>query len=102
MESALVVGEADVVLGLEQRCSLEKDKAWSKQFLLVDIAVLIPCYNEESAIEAVVAGFRGALPLSRIFVYDNNSRDRTAALGRAAGAIVRHERLQGKGHVVAH
>jgi len=67
----------------------------------VDIAVLIPCYNEESAIAAVVAGFRDALPRSRIYVYDNNSRDNTAAIGRAAGAIVRHERLQGKGHVVA-
>jgi glycosyltransferase involved in cell wall biosynthesis len=67
----------------------------------VEIAVLIPCYNEERAIEAVVVGFRGALPQARIYVYDNNSRDRTTALGEAAGAIVRHERLQGKGHVVA-
>lgn len=65
------------------------------------IAVLIPCYNEERAIEAVVAGFCRALPQAQVYVYDNNSRDRTAALGEAAGAIVRHERLQGKGHVVA-
>jgi hypothetical protein len=66
-----------------------------------DIAVLVPCYNEECAIGAVVAGFRAALPHARIYVYDNNSRDNTAAAGRAAGAIVRHERRQGKGHVVA-
>jgi glycosyltransferase involved in cell wall biosynthesis len=65
------------------------------------IAVLIPCYNEEHAIEAVVTGFREALPQAQIYVYDNNSRDLTAAVGRAAGAIVRHEQLQGKGHVVA-
>ena len=67
----------------------------------VDIAVLIPCYNEELAIGAVVSGFRAALPNARIYVYDNNSRDRTTAVGRAAGAIVRHEGQQGKGHVVA-
>jgi glycosyltransferase involved in cell wall biosynthesis len=67
----------------------------------VDIAVLVPCYNEESAIAAVVAGFRAALPHARVYVYDNNSRDNTAEIARAAGAIVRHERLQGKGHVVA-
>jgi glycosyltransferase involved in cell wall biosynthesis len=67
----------------------------------VDIAVLVPCYNEESAIASVVAGFHAALPHAHIYVYDNNSRDNTAAVGRAAGAIVRHERLQGKGHVVA-
>ena len=67
----------------------------------LEIAVLIPCYNEEHSIGTVVAGFRAALPRARIYVYDNNSRDGTAAIGRVAGAIVRHERLQGKGHVVA-
>src|ERR1700682_4727547 len=67
----------------------------------VEIAVLIPCYNEEHAIGAVVAGFRQAVPQSRIYLYDNNSQERTVAIGRAAGAIVRHERLQGKGNVVA-
>src|SRR6185312_5121621 len=65
-----------------------------------DIAILIPCYNEEAAIGGVVAGFRAALPGARIYVYDNNSRDRTAAIGREAGAIVCRERLQGKGNVV--
>src|SRR5437867_7309786 len=67
----------------------------------VEIAVLVPCYNEGRTIGAVVSGFRATLPTARIYVYDNNSRDDTAAVGRAAGAIVRHERLQGKGYVVA-
>jgi glycosyltransferase involved in cell wall biosynthesis len=67
----------------------------------IEIAVLIPCYNEEHAIAAVVRGFRTALPRARIYLYDNNSQDRTVAFGRAAGAIIRHEGLQGKGNVVA-
>jgi glycosyltransferase involved in cell wall biosynthesis len=64
------------------------------------IAVLVPCYNEEAAVATVVADFRKALPAAEIYVYDNNSRDRTAAVARDAGAIVRSERRQGKGHVV--
>jgi glycosyltransferase involved in cell wall biosynthesis len=64
------------------------------------IAVLIPCYNEEAAIAQTVAGLRAALPDAAIYVYDNNSRDRTAELAAAAGAIVRRERVQGKGAVV--
>ena len=64
------------------------------------VAVLIPCHNEEAAIGKVVADFRAALPKAEIFVYDNNSTDRTAAMARAAGAEVGTERLQGKGHVV--
>ncbi len=63
-------------------------------------AVLIPCYNEEHSIEQVVADFRAALPEAAIYVYDNNSRDRTAELARAAGAVVRTEPQQGKGNVV--
>jgi glycosyltransferase involved in cell wall biosynthesis len=65
-----------------------------------NIAVLIPCYNEEAAIPKVVADFRRALPGATIYVYDNNSRDRTAEAARAAGAIIRIETLQGKGNVV--
>lgn len=65
-----------------------------------DIAVILPCYNEEAAIGATIAGFRQALPDARIYVFDNNSRDRTVEVARAAGAIVRTERMQGKGHVV--
>jgi glycosyltransferase involved in cell wall biosynthesis len=64
------------------------------------IAVLLPCYNEEAAIGATVEGFRQALPDAAIYVYDNNSRDRTCEFAVAAGAIVRTERQQGKGHVV--
>ncbi len=64
------------------------------------IAVLVPCYNEEVAIPRVVADFRAALPEAVVYVYDNNSSDRTAAVARAAGAEVRLETLQGKGHVI--
>jgi glycosyltransferase involved in cell wall biosynthesis len=64
------------------------------------IAVLVPCFNEEAAVATVVADFRGALPSAQIYVYDNNSKDRTAAVAREAGAEVRTERRQGKGHVV--
>ncbi len=64
------------------------------------IAVLLPCYNDASAIAQTIAGFRAALPNAAIYVYDNNSSDDTVAVARAAGAIVRHERLQGKGAVV--
>ena len=62
--------------------------------------MLLPCYNEEAAIAQTVAGFRAALPQAAIYVYDNNSRDRTVEVARAAGAIVRTERIQGKGAVV--
>jgi glycosyltransferase involved in cell wall biosynthesis len=64
------------------------------------IAVLLPCYNEEAAIAATVAGFKAALPDATVYVYDNNSRDRTKEAAAAAGAVVRSERQQGKGHVV--
>lgn len=64
------------------------------------IAVLIPCYNEEVAIPRVVADFRAALPDAVIYVYDNNSRDRTREVAAAAGAVVRGEPLQGKGNVI--
>lgn len=64
------------------------------------VAVLLPCYNEEAAIAGMVEAFRSALPHASIYVYDNNSSDRTAEVARAAGAIVRHEPFQGKGNVV--
>jgi glycosyltransferase involved in cell wall biosynthesis len=64
------------------------------------IAVLIPCYDEEHAIAQVVRDFRSALPSAVIYVYDNNSQDRTRALAAGAGAIVRTESRQGKGFVV--
>jgi glycosyltransferase involved in cell wall biosynthesis len=62
--------------------------------------VLIPCFNEETAVATVVADFRAALPQAAIYVYDNNSTDRTVEVARAAGALVRRETHQGKGHVV--
>ena len=64
------------------------------------IAVLVPCYNEEAAIGKVVADFRAALPEAGIYVYDNNSTDRTVEAAAKAGAIVRREQHQGKGRVV--
>ena len=64
------------------------------------IAVILPCYNEEAAIAETVAGYRAALPGATVYAYDNNSKDRTFELARAAGAVVRTERQQGKGHVV--
>jgi glycosyltransferase involved in cell wall biosynthesis len=64
------------------------------------MAVVLPCYNEEAAIGEVVRNFRAALPQAEIYVYDNNSRDRTVECARDAGAIVRRETRQGKGHVV--
>ncbi|MGE5771752.1 MAG: glycosyltransferase family 2 protein [Hyphomicrobiales bacterium] len=64
------------------------------------IAVLVPCYNEEASIDKVVKDFRAALPTATIFVFDNNSTDKTAAIARAAGAEVFQEKHRGKGFVV--
>jgi glycosyltransferase involved in cell wall biosynthesis len=64
------------------------------------IAVLLPSYNEEAAIAATVEGFRAALPGAVVYVYDNNSGDGTRDAAAKAGAVVRSERQQGKGHVV--
>jgi glycosyltransferase involved in cell wall biosynthesis len=66
----------------------------------METAVLIPCYNEEKPIPEVIAAFRAALPDAAIYVYDNNSSDRTAQVAHAAGAIVYTELEQGKGNVV--
>lgn len=66
----------------------------------LDIAVLLPCYNEATTIASVVLGFRAALPAARIYVYDNNSSDDTALRAALAGATVVRERRQGKGNVV--
>jgi glycosyltransferase involved in cell wall biosynthesis len=62
--------------------------------------VLVPCYNEEATVAAVVESFARVLPDATIYVYDNNSRDQTVARARAAGAIVRNETRQGKGNVM--
>lgn len=63
-------------------------------------AVLVPCYNEERTVADVVRGFRASLPGATIYVYDNNSKDRTIEIARAAGAVVRTETRQGKGEVM--
>ena len=63
-------------------------------------AVLIPCYYEEKTIGKVVSDFRTVLPDAVIYVYDNNSTDKTSELAEKAGAVVRKERLQGKGNVI--
>lgn len=65
-----------------------------------EIAVLIPCYNEAATVTKVVSDFAAVLPGAKIYVYDNNSRDETSKLAKTAGAIVRSEKMQGKGHVV--
>ena len=64
------------------------------------IAVLIPCYNEEKTIEKVVTDAKKALPEAVVYVYDNNSTDRSVELAAKAGAVVRRERKQGKGNVI--
>ena len=64
------------------------------------IAVLIPCFNESQTIRKVVEAARTALPEAVIYVYDNNSTDATVEIAEKAGAIVRHEYMQGKGNVI--
>ncbi|MBL0217011.1 MAG: glycosyltransferase [Myxococcales bacterium] len=66
----------------------------------LEIAVLVPCFNEEAAIKKVVEDFRAALPTATVYVYDNNSTDRTSEVAAAAGAEVRKESRRGKGNVV--
>lgn len=66
----------------------------------MDIAILIPCYNEELTIAKVIRDFKAQLPLAKIYVYDNNSSDQTASIAKSEGAIVRKESRQGKGNVV--
>jgi hypothetical protein len=72
----------------------------SNHHCAVKIAALVPCYNEESTIQTVIDDFRAVLPQAVIYVYDNNSTDRSAERAQHAGAVVRHERQQGKGNVV--
>jgi glycosyltransferase involved in cell wall biosynthesis len=64
------------------------------------VAVLIPCFNEELSIESVVKSFQTYVPEAEIYVYDNNSSDHSIEIAQRAGAIVRRERLSGKGNVV--
>jgi len=80
--------------------SSNQDPAASAVASRYEVAVLVPCYNEEHAIAKVVGDFRAALPEATVYVYDNNSNDDTAAAAKAAGAVVRREPHQGKGYVV--
>jgi glycosyltransferase involved in cell wall biosynthesis len=72
----------------------------ARDFARYNVAVLVPCYNEEIAVADVVNSFRKSLPNATIYVYDNNSNDGTADVALGAGAVVRREPRQGKGHVV--
>lgn len=66
----------------------------------ISVAILVPCYNEATTVAKVVTDFKQALPNATVYVYDNNSKDNTSAIALAAGAVVMHEPLQGKGNVV--
>ncbi len=95
---------------LKNRSTAGMDHAWPADTYVAEdlglepdqprVAVLIPCHNEEATIGAVVADFQQYLPQAVVYVYDNNSTDHSMLEARAAGAVVRRERLQGKGHVV--
>ena len=78
----------------------ELDDAPAARARQPSVAVLIPCYNEAATIAQVVSDFRACLPAAAVYVYDNNSRDGTAAIAAAAGAVVRYETQQGKGAVM--
>ena len=80
--------------------SSDQRRAASIAVVPCDVAVLVPCYNEERAIAKVVADFRAALPEAALYVYDNNSTDGTVTAAEEAGAVVRRETYQGKVHVV--
>jgi hypothetical protein len=92
----LVQGEAQQIAGRQRA----HEANYSTSVPPVSIAVLIPCCNEEAAIGRVVRDFRQALPEATIYVYDNNSVDKTVEEAARADAVVCHERLQGKGNVV--
>jgi glycosyltransferase involved in cell wall biosynthesis len=73
---------------------------WGEGFAGIEIAVVVPCYNEEASIGKVVRDFRAVLPAATVYVYDNGSSDQTVARALEAGAQVRRENLRGKGNVV--
>lgn len=83
--------------GWADRLAAERFGLWPPQ---PRVAVLIPCHDEAASIGTVIAEFHRVLPEATIYVYDNNSTDRTVPEAHAAGAIVRREALQGKGHVI--
>jgi glycosyltransferase involved in cell wall biosynthesis len=86
--------------GVETRVPGQLDSGAAHSLERHKIAVTIPCFNEGHSIAEVVRGFKSALPSARIYVFDNNSTDDTVVVASAAGALIRRETLQGKGHVV--
>ena len=91
--------DARDMLELEE-LSNSYDLAMTERDIEARVAVLIPCYNEELTIPNVVRDFRRALPEAVVYVYDNNSRDRTCDVARTAGAVIGFENMQGKGNVI--
>jgi glycosyltransferase involved in cell wall biosynthesis len=85
---------------IQSKLTIFGDRQASMSLNSPTIAVILPCYNEAAAISQTVAAFRASLPDARIYVYDNNSSDATCAVAAEAGAIVRSEKMQGKGNVV--
>jgi glycosyltransferase involved in cell wall biosynthesis len=85
---------------IQSKLTIFGDRQASMSLNSPTIAVILPCYNEAAAISQTVAAFRASLPAARIYVYDNNSSDATCAVAAEAGAIVRSEKMQGKGNVV--
>jgi glycosyltransferase involved in cell wall biosynthesis len=92
----------DSTEGAENRVPTQRkpDAASSQLERRHKIAVIIPCFNEGHSIAEVVRSFNSALPKATVYVFDNNSTDETVAIASAAGALIRHEALQGKGNVV--
>lgn len=91
---------ADVARGSSHNSAAAAPPQSDLEFRGQRVAVLVPCFNEEASIAKVVADFRAALPTALLYVYDNNSTDRSAENARVAGALVRREAHQGKGNVV--
>src|SRR3984885_4726503 len=94
--------EPSIVIGIQQMTArvVESEFPIRARVRECEIAVLVPCFNEELTVGKTVAAFREALPLATVYVYDNNSTDRTIDVAQAAGAVVRNEARQGKGNVV--
>jgi glycosyltransferase involved in cell wall biosynthesis len=89
---------------IDRRFDPQTEKWWTEKHMRpsypVKIAILIPCYNEEVTVAEVLQGFKRELPQAEVYVFDNGSTDRTAQMASEAGAVVRHEKRRGKGHVV--
>ena len=81
---------------------MENKQSMRESGKMEKIAVLIPCYNEAQTIEKVVTDWKRELPEATIYVYDNNSSDETAVIAEKAGAVVRHEYMQGELDLILH